>query len=428
MFTRAARRKILSGVWANPDFVKLWTGQTVSKFGTHITGAAMAATAVLFLQATPAQMGLLEAFGGLPVLLFSLLAGVWVDRLRRKPILIAADLGRAAILLSIPLAALAGALRIGQLFLVAGLVGTLSVFYSLADQSFLPSVVRRDELVEANARIASSDSLAEIAGPSLGGTLVQALGAPYAIFVDAATYLFSAASLGLIRTPEPLPIPQAQPHLGREIKEGLRAVIRQPVLRALMLTTATHRFFGNFIGAIYWLYLVRDLSLSPAIVGVSIGFGGAGALVGTLVTARLTHRLGVGRTLIAALVIVPLWSAVLLLPLTRWPAAAVAGTFFGMQFIGDIFWSIFFINVISVRQAVIPPEMLGRASASLDFVGEGASPLGALVGGLLATAIGARWTWLAGAAGILLGSAWLIFSPVRALRRIEDGVHQPDRL
>lgn len=421
MVPQPARRRHVTGVWANPDFVKLWAGQTVSKFGTHITGAAMAATAVMVLQATPVQMGLLSAFEGLPVLLFSLLAGVWVDRLRRKPILITADLARAVILLSIPVAALAGILHMGQLFLVAGLVGTFSVFYSVADQSFLPAVVKRDELVEANARIGSSDSLAEIAGPSLGGTLVQGLGAPYAIFVDAGTYLFSAASLGLIRTTELSPAPQEQPNLGREIAIGLRTVARQPILRALMLTTATHRFFGNFIGAIYWLFLVRDLGLPPALVGVSISFGGAGALIGTLVAARVTRRFGVGYTLIGSLIIVALWSGLLFLPLTRWPVSAASGVFFVMQLMGDIFWSIFFINVISLRQAVIPHDMLGRASASLDFVGEGASPVGALVGGLLATAIGARWTWLVGAAGILAGSAWLIFSPIRKLRRIDDG-------
>jgi predicted MFS family arabinose efflux permease len=420
MTTHPARRSRVTGLWANSDFVKLWTGQTVSKFGTHITSAAMAVTALLVLQATPAQMGLLSACAGLPVLLFSLLAGVWVDRLRRKPILITADLGRALILLSIPIAALAGMLSMGQLFLVAGLVGVFNVLYSVADQSFLPAVVKRDQLVEANARIGTSDSLAEIAGPSLGGTLVQWLSAPYAIFVDAGTYLFSAATLGLIRTPEPPAEPREHPNVWSEMIAGLRTVVHQPVLRALMGTTATHRFFGNFIGTIYWLFLVRDLGLPPAIVGVSVGFGGAGALVGTLLAERVTHRFGVGRTLIGSLVIVTLWSGLLFLPLTRWPVSMVSGVFFVMQFMGDIFWSIFFINVISLRQAMIPADMLGRASASLNFVGEGASPIGALAGGLLATAIGARWTWLVGAAGILAGSLWLIFSPVRRLKTFSD--------
>jgi predicted MFS family arabinose efflux permease len=404
-----------TSLWSNPDFVKLWAGQTVSKFGTHITNAALAAVAVIVLQATPTQMGWLGAFAGLPILLVSLFAGVWVDRLRRKPILIAADLGRGFILLSIPLAALGSFLQMPQLYAVALLVGVLTVLYNVADQSYLPTVVTRNKLVEANARIGASDSLAEVAGPSLAGILMQWLGAPYAIFVDVGTYLFSAASLLLIRRRELAPETHARPNVWREILEGLSIVMRHPILRALMATTATHRFFGNFIGTIYWLFLVRDLGLSPAIVGISIGMGGVGALIGTFMAERLTLRFGVGRSIIGSLIIVPLFSGFLLLPITRWSSSVVAGVIFAVQLIGDIFWSVFFINVISLRQAVIPVQILGRASASLDFVGEGAAPIGALVGGMIATLIGARWTWLLGAAGILAGSLWLIFSPVRRL-------------
>jgi len=415
-YNQSMDRAQTSTLWANPDFVKLWAGQTVSKFGTHISGAAMAATAVLVLQATPAQMGFLGMFAGLPVLVISLLAGVWVDRLRRRPILIAADIGRAFILLSIPLAALTGTLSMSQLYVVAALVGVLTVFYNVADQSFLPAVVTRDKLVEANARIGASDALAEIAGPSLAGILVQWLSAPYAIFVDASSYIFSAASLGLIHASEPTPVSQARPHVWHEMMDGLRIVMRHPILRALMATTATHRFFGSFIGTIYWLYLVRDLGLPPAIVGVSIGIGGIGAFLGTLLAERFTRRFGVGRTIIGSLIVVPLWSGLLLLPLTTWTVSMVSGVFFVMQLMGDIFWSVFFINVVSLRQALIPTHMLGRASASLDFVGEGAGPIGALVAGVVATAIGTRATWLVGAVGILAGSLWLIFSPVRRLQ------------
>jgi len=402
-------------LWSNPDFVKLWAGQTVSKFGTHITGAAIAVVAVVVLEATPAQMGWLGALAGLPILLVSLFAGVWVDRLRRRPILIAADLGRAFILLSIPLAALEGILQMPQLYIVALLVGLLNVLYNVADQSYLPAIVTRDKLMQANARIGASDALAEVAGPSFAGVLIQWLGAAYAIFVDVGTYLFSSACLLLIRRHEPAPEPRVSPNVWREMLEGLRIVMRQPILRALMATTATHRFFGNFIGTIYWLFLVRDLGLSPAIVGVSIGIGGVGAFIGTLIAERLTLRFGLGRTIIGSLITVPLFSGFLLLPITTWSSSVVAVLLFAVQLIGDIFWSVFFINVLSLRQAVIPAQILGRASASLDFVGEGAAPIGALVGGLIATLIGARWTWLLGAAGILAGSLWLIFSPVRSL-------------
>jgi len=415
-----------TGLWSNPDFVKLWAAQTVSKFGTHITGAAMAAVAVIVLQATPAQMGWLGALAGLPILLVSLFAGVWVDRLRRRPILIAADLGRGFILLSIPLAALAGLLKMPQLYAVALLVGLLNVLYNVADHSYLPAVVARDQLVEANARIGASDSLAEVAGPSFAGVLMQWLGAPYAIFVDVGTYLFAAASLILIRKREPAPEPRAHPNLWREMLEGLRIVMGHPILRALMATTATHRFFGNFIGTIYWLFLVRDLGLSPAIVGVSIGIGGVGAFIGTFIAERLTLRFGIGRSIIGSLVVVPLFSGFLLLPITTWSSSVVAGLIFAVQLLGDIFWSVFFINVISLRQAVIPAQILGRASASLDFVGEGAAPIGALVGGIIATLIGARWTWLLGAVGILAGSLWLIFSPVRRLHSYHPSELSPD--
>jgi predicted MFS family arabinose efflux permease len=403
-------------LWTNRDFVKLWTGQTVSKFGTHITSAAIAATAVLVLQATPAQMGFLGAIEGLPVLLLSLFAGVWVDRLRRKPILITADLGRAVILLSIPVAAFLNGLRMENLYLVVGLVGVLSVLYNVADQSYLPALVRQEQLIEANARLGSSESIAEVAGPSIAGTLVQWLGAPFAILVDSATYLFSAGCLGAIRTPEPQLVRSDQPHLWREMKEGLRAVLGNPVLRALMGATATHTFFGSFIGTIYWIFLVRDLYLSPAVVGVSIGFGGIGAFVGTFIVGGITHRLGVGKTLISSLLIVGLFSLPLLLPLETWQAGWVIALLFAIQLGGDIFWSVFFINVTSLRQGVIPPQLLGRASATLDFAGEGSAPLGALVGGLVASFIGARFTWLLGAAGILIASLWLIFSPVRRIR------------
>lgn len=405
-----------ASLWSNRDFTKLWTAQTVSKFGTHITGAAMAATAVLVLEATPAQMGLLGAFEGLPVLLISLFAGVWVDRLRRKPILITADLGRAILLLSIPIAALLGRLSMEQLYLTAGLVGALSVLYNVADQSYLPALVKQDQLIEANARIGASESIAEVAGPSIAGLLVQWLGAPYAILVDAGTYLFSAGFLGSIRTGEPLPMRSDQPNLWREMKEGLETALVNPVLRALMGATATHTFFGSFIGTIYWIFLVRDLDLSPAVVGVSIGIGGIGAFLGTLIVGRLTRRLGVGKTLISSLVIVALFSLPLLLPLETWGTSWVTALLFSIQLGGDIFWSVFFINVTSLRQATIPPLLLGRASATLDFAGEGSAPLGALMGGLAATLIGARFTWLLGAAGILGASLWLIFSPVRKIR------------
>src|SRR5689334_16145822 len=222
------RRK---GLWQHPDFVKLWTAQTISQFGSGIGGTALELTAVLVLAATPAEMGLLGAIGSAPVLVIGLLAGVWVDRLRRRPILMAADIGRALLLLSIPLAFVFGVLHIVQLYVVAALVGVLTVFFDVADQSLLPTLVHRDQLVEANSKLGTSSSLAEIGGPALGGVLVQVLKAPFAIVIDAVSFLLSALALSLIRKVEPAPVPEEHSSVRRDVQEGLRVVLGNPVLR-----------------------------------------------------------------------------------------------------------------------------------------------------------------------------------------------------
>ena len=249
-----------SAPWARlgPDFTKLWLGRTVSELGSGIGGTALPLAAVLVLKATPLQMGLLAAIGAAPVLVVGLPAGAWVDRLRRRPILIAADVGRAVLLISIPLAALLHVLRIEQLYVVAALVGVLAVFFDVADQSFLPSVVPRESLVEANSTLGASASVAEIGGPALAGVLVQWLSAPVAILFDAVSFLFSALCVGLIRAPDPPPqrIEQRQ-SLGRDIAAGLRLVLRHPVLRALAGSSGTFNFFGSFVGALYFLYAIR---------------------------------------------------------------------------------------------------------------------------------------------------------------------------
>src|SRR5205807_7866820 len=198
-------RRYLTGLWNNPDFVKLWLGQTVSQFGSGITGIALPLTAVLVLAATPAQMGILGALDGIAVLVIGLLAGVWVDRVRRRPLLIATDLGRAFLLSTIPLAALLGVLRIGQLYVVAAMVGMLTILFNVAHSAFLPSLIPPESLVEANSKLGMSDSLAEIGGPATAGPLVQLISAPFALFFDALSFLFSACCVGLIHTPEPLP-------------------------------------------------------------------------------------------------------------------------------------------------------------------------------------------------------------------------------
>ncbi|HEX8036767.1 MAG TPA: MFS transporter, partial [Ktedonobacterales bacterium] len=374
-------------------------------------------TAVLTLAATPAEMGVLAAHGSLPVLLIGLPAGAWVDRLRRRPLLIAADVGRALLLFSIPIAALLHALRIEHLYLVAVLAGALTVFFDAADPAFLPAIVPPERLVEGNAKLGASDSLAEIAGPSLAGGLVHWLSAPIALAIDAATFIFSALCLAAIRTPEPAPARQAEQRqsIGSEIVDGLRVVLRQPLLRALAGTMATFTFFGNFIGTLYSIYLLRVLQVPTAVVGVLVGLGGVGALVGALLVEPVARRFGLGKTLIAAMAFYGCTG--LLIPLAGGPPFIAVGMLAIGQLVGDVAIAVYLINDVSLRQSVIPSSMLGRANASMQVLERGIGPLGALLAGLLGGSIllGMRGTILIGVLGVIASSLWLVFSPVRTL-------------
>src|SRR5690349_3562034 len=230
-------RRYLTGLWNNPDFVKLWLGQTVSQFGSGITGIALPLTAVLLLAATPAQMGILGALDGIAVLVIGLLAGVWVDRVRRRPLMIATDLGRAFILSTIPLAALLGVLHIWQLYIVAAFAGILTVIFTVASPAYLPSLIPQDSLIEGNSKLGISDALAEIGGPAVAGPLVQLLTAPFAILFDAFSFLFSACCLALIRKPEPHPATsELKTSIWSDLIEGLRLVFKNPLLRSLALS------------------------------------------------------------------------------------------------------------------------------------------------------------------------------------------------
>lgn len=406
------RYSSLKGLWQHTDFLKLWAGQTVSQFGSMITGSALPLTALLVLQATPAQMGALAAVGATPVLLVSLFAGVWVDRLQRRPLLIAADLGRAVMLSSIPVAALLGFLRIELLFVVAALAGVLAVLFDVAYQSYLPALVTREHLVEANSKLGMSDSVAEVAGNALGGVLVQLFTAPLTILIDALSFLFSATCIGLIRQHEPAP---AQTERGQsvwtEIGAGLRAVSGDARLRALAGAAATSNFFGGFFGALYSLFVIRDLNLGPAVLGLLVGVGGIGALFGAFIVTRITRRFGMGRTLIGAVFFAA--SLQVLTPLAGGPPLLAAGMLFVSQIVGDVAWAVQAINERSLRQSITPTPLLGRVNASTQFLVGGVGAMGLLVGGLLGEVIGVRSALGIAVAGGMLAGLWLLFSPVR---------------
>jgi len=405
------------GLWRRPGFVKLWVGKTVSTFGSHISGTAIPLAALLVLKAGPAEMGILTALGAAPVLLVGLLAGVWVDRLPRRPILIAADLGRAALLLTIPLAFILHRLAFGQLYAVVFLSGILTVFADVGAQAFLPSVVPPEQLVEGNGNLATGDSVAEIGGPSLAGFLVQWISAPFAIVFDALSFLVSAVSLQMIRAPIKVRgEDEPRESMWREAAQGLRLILGHPVLRALALSLGIFEFFGYFIGTLYALFAIRTLHLPPAAVGTLVGLGGISALAGSLVAERVVRRLGIGRVLIGSLMSYGLLGA--LMPVAGGPPWVAYACMAAPQLLGDAFIAVHFIAQTSLRQSLIPERLLGRATASMHVLERGVGPLGALIAGLLATLTSPRLTIAIGVAGVVAAGSSLLFSPVRTLRDV----------
>ena len=403
------------GLWGHPDFLKLWAGQTISVFGSMVTAFALPVTAILLLEATPLDITLLGAAEIAPGLLVSLFAGAWVDRLRRRPVLIVADVCRALLLGSIPAAALLGVLRIELLYVVALLVSVCAVFFDVAYLSYLPTLVRRGNLLEGNSKLQASASAAEVAGFGLGGALVQALTAPIAILVDAISFLVSAFSVAIIRRPE-VPPAQSKGHQGtvRDIGLGIRFVQGERILWAGLGASATFNMFRSMVGVVIMLYLVRRLGMSPLILGQLFAVGGISAFLGAVLAGRLTRRWGVGPVMTGSLVLGGL--ATLLVPLAGGPMGAVLVALGVSQLLGDGAATIYEINQVSLVQAKASKAMQGRVNASKRFADWAARLLGLLAGGLMGQAIGLRPTLFVAAAGGLLSVAWLLFSPVRRLR------------
>lgn len=413
-----------TGLWRHPEFMRLWVAQTVSAFGSTMTGTALPLAALLVLGATPAEMGLLAAAGAVPVLLVGLLAGAWVDRLRRRPILIATDLGRALLLLSIPVAAWAGVLSMAQLYLVAILTGMLTVFFSVAYRAYLPSLVAPDELVEANAKLGTSDSVAEIGGSALAGVLVQMLTAPLTVLIDAISFVFSAVMLLLVRTPEPRPTPPEGGHdLWRDVAEGLRVTVTSPLLRALTGSDGTRSFFGSFYAALYSLFVIRELGMTPVVLGLLIGSGGIGALLGAVGASAVARRAGLGATLIGALAL--MGTVNMLIPLAHGAGLAALLLMFTAQIVGDMARAIYDINEVSLRQIVTPARLLGRTLASAQVLVGVAGTAGVLVGGFLGGAVGLRGAVAIAALGNWLAILWLLAPSFRRLVAAPAGVAEP---
>src|SRR5687768_14798959 len=408
----------LTGLWQHRDFMRLWAGQTISAFGSLVTRDALPLTAIVVLDATPAQMGLFVAAATLPVLLFGLPAGVWVDRLRRKPIMIATDLLRAFLLVSIPVAALLGRLTIEQLYLIVFLTGILSVFFDVAYQSYLPTLVRREELMEGNSKLGTTSSMAEVAGPAIVGSLVQIISAPLTMLIDAISFVFSAIFVGSIRTPERPPAPAGQRHhIWKDAAEGFRTIWHDPLLRPLVRSAVLLNLAFGIIGPVIGLFVLNELGLSPALWGIVISMGGASSVLGALLARAASRRFGPGPSIIASLALAG--TSTLLIPLAGGPAA-LAFLFLAAAQVGDAALTIYNIHGRSLRQTVTPDHLLGRAGATLHFLSAGVALLGALIGGLLGELLGLRATIAIGAGITIVGALWMIFTPVRSRRAMSE--------
>jgi MFS family permease len=396
-------------LWQNHSFLRLWLAQVVSNAGSNITSVALPLTAVLVLGATPIQMGWLGLASSLPNLLFGLVAGVWVDRSQRRPILVGADLGRALLLGTIPLAAWLGTVSFVHLWIVTFCAGTLTVFFQIAAIAMLPAIVSPQQLVEANSKLSISDSVLAIAGPGLAGGLIQLLSAPKAIVVDALSYLLSAFTLRGIGATESAPA-ALQKRFFYEIGEGIYELVRTPLLRMLTITSSLGMLAGSLQSTVQMLFFVNELHFSPAVIGVVLASSGVGSLIGAAASGWLAHRLPVGQTLALGKLLWIVGSLLIVGAGSGGQALLLAAA--GQTMIG-LGMSIYFVNQLSLRQVITSVHLLGRVTAARRFVLFAVAALGALLGGFLGGTIGLQATLLAGVAALAGELLLILISPLR---------------
>ncbi|MGY0065946.1 MFS transporter [Streptomyces sp. QTS137] len=409
-------RPVPSRLWRDGDFRRLWVGQTASQLGEHASLVVLPLFAVLTLEAGAGQLGVLRAVGQAPILLLSLFAGAWVDRWRARTVMVLTDVGRTLALGTAAVAGLLGWLGLPTLFVVAFAVGALSVFFDVAYQASVVRLVQRDQLVRGNSALEGSRSAAQIGGPALGGALVSLLSAPIAAASSALFFALSFLSIRGIRRTESLPkSPERPPRVWRRIHEGLRFVVGDTSLRAVCLASAAFQFFFAAVMTVYLLFLPRELHLSGTAVGLALAATGPGALLGSVLAARLPSRFGYGPVLVAAAALGD--GAFLCVPALHGSLAATVPALLAVNFVFGAGGQLVNVTVMTVRQAVTPDGMQGRAAATIAFVGMGLTPLGSLLGGFLAEEWGARTSLLVTAAGMMLSPVLMASSPLARLGR-----------
>ncbi len=437
-----ATTQMVKSIWRHSDFLKLWVSETISSFGGQFSGLAIPLTAIYYLSdqcfvktgpdACSYEFGILAATGSLPFLLIGLFVGVWVDRHRRRPILVISNLGRAIMLGSIPIAFLGGMLGLlgfPLLYGVSFLIGILTVFFDVAYQAYLPSLVRRDQLVDANSRLEASRSAAQVAGPSIAGVVIQLITAPIAIALDAISFLGSAFSLSRIRHEEEQAGKQEHPSVLSDIREGLAVVFNDRRLWSIAGSTGTSNFFSAAIFAIFLLYATGTLGMTPLTIGLVFSVGSVGALAGVATSARVAKRIGVGPTIIMSMAISGLGLGTLYFAAS---ALSVSLSIGAISVSGSILvliaaqlitsWSnvVYNVNQVSLRQAMVPLKLQGRLNATMRFFVWGTIPLGGLTGGILGATISIQSTIGVGALGGSFAFLWVLLSPVRNLRNMPE--------
>ncbi|GAA1370481.1 MFS transporter [Streptomyces beijiangensis] len=415
---------IPASLWRDRRFCRLWAGQSISQFGDRITELALPLIAVGALHASAGQVAWLTALVWTPNLL-AIVLGAWVDgRPRKRRLMVLADLVRAGVLLSLPATWLLDAVTLGQLYAVALLTGTAAVVGNTAYPPFFAHLVPRASYVDANSKLSTSRSVSFVAGPAVGGVLVQVLTAPVAVVVDALTFLASAVLIGRIRVAEPPPVKEGlEPSLLRRARDGMTFVVRHPVLRAALGCSATLNFFTFVAGTgLVVLFATRNLDLTAGVIGTAIGIGATGSLLGAVIAPRLSRWIGIGRSIAVGAVLFP--APIALIAAAGGPMWARTGALGAAEFLSGFGVMLFDVNLNSLQTSVIPDGMRSRVAGAYSTLNYGIRPLGAVTGGLLATTAGLRETLVIGAAGGVLSLLWLLPSPIPGIRSLAPDPHK----